>query len=98
ASLVRSGGAGERPAPRIEIRKAFYEPADGRPGGVDVTAKVAALVARGEYSIPATNELFGDPTFNVVKRLRVEYLVDGKPARKTAGENETLDLIEGPEE
>jgi hypothetical protein len=63
-----------------------------------VTAKVAELVARGETSIPATNELFGDPTPNVVKRLRVEYLLDGKPAQKSAAENEVLELAAAAEE
>jgi hypothetical protein len=97
-SVTRSGAPSpERPAPRIEIRKAFYEPEDGKPG-TDVTAKVAAMVAEGQYSIPATNEVFGDPAFMVVKRLRIEYVVDGKPMQRTVGENETLELVEAPEE
>jgi hypothetical protein len=96
-SVARSGAAVPKSArPRLEIRKAFYEPADGRPGA-DVTAKVAALVADGQYSIPATNEVFGDPTPLIVKQLRVEYVLDGKPMQKTVGENETLDLAESRE-
>src|SRR5262249_48790656 len=52
-SIVREGQHGKpEPAPHIEIKKAVYEAVDGA-GGVDVTAKVAALVKAGEGSIPA---------------------------------------------
>ncbi|MGQ9697331.1 MAG: glycosyl hydrolase [Armatimonadota bacterium] len=81
-----------RRAPRIEVRRAFYEPADGRPGGADVTGKVAQMVAQGQYSILASNSVFGDPTPNIVKRLRVEYTLDGQPMQKVVNENETLQL------
>ncbi|MGC8835316.1 MAG: glycosyl hydrolase, partial [Armatimonadota bacterium] len=91
-SLSRIEDEAARRAPRIEIRRAFYEPADGRPGGADVTAKVAEMVAAGEYSIPASNNVFGDPTPNIVKRLRVEYILNGRPMQKIAAENETLEL------
>lgn len=80
-------------APKIEIQKAVYEAVDGA-GSVDVTAKVAALVAAGETSIPANNANFGDPTYMHVKRLRVDYSVDGKQLTGSANENETLDLVE----
>jgi len=92
ASLNRVGAESARRAPRIEIRRAFYEPADGRPGGADVTAKVAEMVAAGQYSIPANNSVFGDPTPGIVKRLRVEYVLNGKPMQKIAAENGTLEL------
>ncbi|HVP12969.1 MAG TPA: glycosyl hydrolase [Phycisphaerae bacterium] len=77
--------------PRIEIRKAMYEAIDGA-GGTDVTAKVAALVEEGEFSIPANNQTFGDPTYNHLKRLRVEYTLNGQPMTGTAEENGTLEL------
>lgn len=93
ASLNRVGAESARRAPRIEIRRAFYEPADGRPGGADVTAKVAEMVAAGQYSIPANNSVFGDPTPDIVKRLRVEYVLNGKPMQKIAAENGTLELV-----
>ncbi len=90
---VKHSGGASQPAERrrLTVRGAWYEPADGRPGA-DVTAKVKALVQQGETAIPATNELFGDPAYNVVKRLRVEYTLNGKPMTKTVGENETLEL------
>lgn len=96
-SLIREGTTAHRAAPRLEIRKAVYEAADGQ-GGADVTAKVSALVAAGELTIPATNELFGDPVPNVVKRLRVDYLLNGRSLQKTAAENEVVELVEAQEE
>ncbi|HQL54303.1 MAG TPA: hypothetical protein PLQ87_06315, partial [Phycisphaerae bacterium] len=80
-------------APKIEIRAARYEAVDGA-GGADVTAKVAALVAAGETSIPANNSTFGDPTYNHVKRLRVEYALNGQVVTRSADENATLELVE----
>lgn len=80
--------------PKVTIRSARYESADGR--GADVTAIVQQLVKQGEVEIPATNGLFGDPVVNVVKRLVIEYAVDGKPMKKTVAENETLVLAESP--
>src|SRR5262249_22286394 len=82
--------------PKFEVVKAYYEPADGSKPGADVTAKVKQLVDSGELSIGATNSNFGDPTPNIVKRLRIEYTLDGKPMTKTAGENQNVEL--GPPE
>lgn len=92
-SISRAGGEPTLALPRIEIQKAFYEPADGRVGA-DVTAKVQALVAGGEYAISASNDVFGDPTPNIVKHLRVEFTLNGKPMQKMVGENETLEFAE----
>jgi len=97
-AVSRSGGVAVKPEkPRLEIRRAFYEATDGR-GGADVTDRVAELVRSGQYSIPASNELFGDPTPLVVKQLRVEYILNGKPIQKTVRENETLELAQTREE
>lgn len=93
-SVTRDGPASpDAPATRVEIRKARYESADGSQGA-DVTEKVAGMVADGQYAIPASNEVFGDPVPLVVKQLRVEYLLNGKPFTKVVGENETLELAE----
>lgn len=88
----------ERRVPAIVVTKAMYEAVDGA-GGADVTAKVAAMVAAGETEIPANNSAFGDPTYNHVKRLRVEYTLDGKAASKLADENTSAVLYEagGPD-
>ena len=80
--------------PKIEIKSARYESADGR--GADVTAIVAQMVKEGTYEIPASNGAFGDPVVNVVKQLRIEYTRDGLPMSQTVAENETLFLVEIP--
>ncbi|RYG27066.1 hypothetical protein EON82_00725, partial [bacterium] len=71
--------------PVIQIRKAFYGSADGR--GADVTSKVRELVSRGDAEVQASNALFGDPVVNVVKRLTIDYTLDGKPKRIEVAEN-----------
>lgn len=78
------------PPPKVVIQRARYETVDGR--GADVTDTVRRLVSEGQFEIPATNALFGDPVVNVVKRLRIEYTVDGKPMTRTVAENETMVL------
>jgi hypothetical protein len=50
-------------------------------------------VAAGETAIPATNGAFGDPTVNHLKRLRVEYTLDGQALSASVNENETLELV-----
>lgn len=92
ASFERSGASRAQATPRIEVQKAIYEAIDGA-GGVDVTEKVAALAKSGETSIPATNGLFGDPTYNHRKRLRVEYTVAGRPLAQSVEENGLLELV-----
>ncbi|MBC7773124.1 MAG: hypothetical protein H7210_11550, partial [Pyrinomonadaceae bacterium] len=89
---------GEWHSPKIVISKATYEAIDGA-GGVDVTAKVAGAVASGESEIAASNGSFGDPAFNHVKRLRVDYTLDGKATTRAADENSTLVLADtsGPD-
>lgn len=86
----------EIPLPKIVIKSARYEAADGR--GADVTEIVARLVKQGNTEIPATNGVFGDPVVNVVKRLVVEYELDGKPVKQTVAENETMVLVKLPDE
>ncbi len=90
--IERSGDSLAQKTPRIEVQRATYEAIDGT-GGVDVTEEVAALAKSGETSIPATNGLFGDPTYNHRKRLRVEYSVDGRPISQSVEENGLLELV-----
>lgn len=80
--------------PKVAVKSARYETADGR--GADVTGIVAQMVKDGQLEIPATNSLFGDPVVNVVKRLVVEFTIDGKAQKKTVNENETLALVTLP--
>jgi HEAT repeat protein len=78
-------------AGKIVIVKAVYGDLSGGPTA-DVTKKVADMIQAGSNTVTASNENFGDPANGVVKNLRVDYTVDGKPATKTAAENETVTL------
>lgn len=72
----------------VVIQKAVYGDLPSGPTA-DVTAKVAELV-KTSASVAASNKNFGDPAGGRVKRLRVEYTVNGTPATKTVRENETI--------
>ena len=64
--------------PKLEIRKAVYGDLSKPDGGkVDVTAKLAERVKDGQLEVAADNNLAGDPAVNVVKQLRVDYVLDG---------------------
>jgi hypothetical protein len=80
------------PAPKIAIVRARYEAPDGA-GGADVTGKVAELALAGAETIAADNALFGDPAYNHVKRLSVEYTLDGIAHEKSADEGAALELL-----
>ncbi|MEQ1820996.1 MAG: glycosyl hydrolase [Fimbriimonadaceae bacterium] len=80
--------------PKIAIKSARYETADGR--GKDVTELVSGMIRSGQYEIEATNVNFGDPVVNTVKRLVIEYTLDGADYKKTVAENETLVVWEAP--
>jgi hypothetical protein len=96
-ATVRGPEEAQQRLPRIEIKAARYEATDGA-GGVDVTAKAAAMVAAGATEIPATNGAFGDPTYMHAKRLHITYAIDGKETTRDVPENGTLVLIEaGPD-
>ena len=58
----------------------------------NVTKKVAALVKAGTLAIEASNDNFGDPANGHVKKLRVDYSVNGAKASKTVPEQETLTI------
>jgi len=82
------------PVHHVVIQNAVY----GVGGDVDVTAAVAEWVRSGEPSQTVNNNLSGgtDPDVNVVKRLQVDYTVDGKPYTATISENSPLLLPDAP--
>jgi hypothetical protein len=84
--------AADKPAvAKLVIKKAVYgDLPDG--SKTDVTEKVAAMVKDGALSVEATNDNFGDPAEGVVKKLKVDYTLDGKEKSKTVDENETLTI------
>ncbi|BDI31194.1 hypothetical protein CCAX7_32450 [Capsulimonas corticalis] len=64
---------------------------------VNVTVKVASMVADNKVAVVSGNDLGGDPAYNTVKRLRIDYTLDGAPHSQTADEKETIN-IPGPGE
>ena len=59
---------------------------------VSVTAKLAAMVRNNALSVVAGNDLAGDPAYNTVKQLRVDYTLGGVPHTQTAAEKETIQI------
>ncbi len=75
----------------VVIRKALYgDLPHGR--SRDVTQKVAAMVKSGKMDVAATNGNFGDPAGGIVKKLQVEYTVDGRQYTKSVQENASLTI------
>ncbi len=64
---------------------------------VDVTDKLRAAIKNNTLSVVSGNDLAGDPAYNVVKNLRVDYTLGGIDKTRTLAENETLQ-IPGPNE
>lgn len=58
----------------------------------DVTDKVAAEVKGNALKVTASNDLFGDPAPNQVKKFRVDYLDGDEPRSKTVDENGTIEI------
>jgi hypothetical protein len=98
-ALQRDGEAALNVVPRskhrLEVQEALYgvlttELADM----VEVTTQLRALVKGNTLEVRATNALAGDPALNLVKQMRVEYTLDGKPLTRTVEENDLLRLPE----
>ncbi|MDB6018459.1 MAG: Alfa-L-rhamnosidase [Pedosphaera sp.] len=89
--IVANTPASVTSAPLI-IRRATYEAVE-EPGSVDVTATLASQVKNNHLSMVVNNKTLGkDPAFNVVKRLRVDYELDGHSLKKEVSENQRLVL------
>ncbi len=73
--------------PPPAIVRASYESADGG-SSADVTESLAKLAADGYFEIPVNNATMGsDPAPDVVKRLQVEFQLNGKAETRTIAEN-----------
>ncbi|WP_052572861.1 family 78 glycoside hydrolase catalytic domain [Haloferula sp. BvORR071] len=60
------------PAP--VITGAFYEATDNTGTPVNATSMLSGMASQGSFTLGVTNETFGgDPSYNHVKRLRVQY-------------------------
>ena len=83
-----------RPVYELKILKAEYGAftQDEDREWVDVTALVKGSVTRGERRIKATNAMAGDPAPNVVKELKIDFVLDGKPGSVRVAENQTAEI------
>jgi 6-phosphogluconate dehydrogenase (decarboxylating) len=87
--------AADAPKGKLVVTKAVYgDLPDG--AKTDVTAKVSGMVKDNELTVDATNENFEDPAEGIVKKLKVEYTVDGVAHSKTVNELETLAISGKP--
>jgi hypothetical protein len=87
--------AADAPVGKLVVTKAFYGDLPDGPK-TDVTDKVAGMVKEYKLSVEATNDNFGDPAEGTVKKLKVEYTVDGVAHSKTVDENQTLTVSGKP--
>jgi putative heme-binding domain-containing protein len=79
-AYLESGGKKDHPA-FATLRRA-----------ADVTDKVAGEVKENRVRIAVSNDLFGDPAPNMVKKLRVDYLEGDASHSKTVDEGGTLEI------
>lgn len=95
-SITYNGGplfpARPRPTGQLEIRRAVYGVLENPQQCVDVTAQLAGMVQDNRLSVEASNRIAGDPAYGIVKRLRVDYTLDGQPRSVTVSENELLEI------
>ena len=59
---------------------------------LDVTDKINQMVRNCKRKITASNKIAGDPEKRVRKKLTIHYGIDGKIAKKTCNERETISL------
>ncbi len=62
---------------------------------VDVTALLAGRVQNGGLTVTANNNLAGDPVVDSVKRLYVDYILDGVAGTQSVTEGELLEIGNG---
>ena len=80
----------------LVIRRAIYEAVE-KSGVADVTAALTRQVKANRLSVEVNNKtLEADPAVNIVKRLRVDYELDGKSFSKEVAENQRLVIPEEP--
>jgi len=75
----------------VKILKALYGHLPDGPFA-DVTAKVAAMLKDGAYTVEASNRNFKDPARGKVKKLRIEYDAGNGPQTKEVAERDSITL------
>jgi HEAT repeat protein len=77
-------------AGNVVIQKAVYGDLPAGPSA-DVTAKLNELV-KASPTVQVSNKNFGDPAGGRVKRMRIEYTINGVPGKKMVRENDTMEF------
>lgn len=89
--LSRIAGSG---AGKVVIKKAVYGHLPDGPKA-DVTKKLADIVKTGSLEIDVSNDTLGDTAPGVVKKLQLDYSVNGVAKSATADENTKITLASG---
>ncbi|MFA4028447.1 MAG: hypothetical protein GDYSWBUE_000327 [Candidatus Fervidibacterota bacterium] len=79
-------------AGKLEIVKAIYGVLEDPKRCVDVTEHLRKMVKNDTLFVVASNEIAGDPAYGIVKKMRVDYTIDGKPYTVIVNENEIVEL------
>jgi hypothetical protein len=85
----RSLHAGDAPAGKLVIVKAIF---GELPNGAkaDVTEKLAAMVKDNSVAVVVSSNVFGDIADGAIRKLQVDYTLDGVAHSRTAEEGEYL--------
>jgi hypothetical protein len=79
---------------KLAVIKATYGVLNDPAKCVDVTRHIDQMLQQGITNFAAGNNLAGDPAFGIVKQMRVEYTVNGKPQSITVREGQTMTFPE----
>ena len=76
---------------QFTVSRAMWGPAGDASRTKDVTDQVKRMLAQGRYTFTVAELASeGDPAFNIVKTLRVEYVIDGKSMTASATDPEII--------
>lgn len=94
--VTRDGQDALSPMPiavgKLEIVKAVYGVLEDPSKCIDVTEHLRKMVKNNTLFVVASNEIAGDPAYGIVKKMRVDYTINGKPETIVVNENEVVEL------
>ncbi|MCW1925171.1 family 78 glycoside hydrolase catalytic domain [Luteolibacter arcticus] len=81
----------EESGPAPTILSASYRAVDGTGTPIDATDLLAGMAAEGGFVVEVTNETFGgDPSYNHLKQLRIQYQRGTQTITRTYAENKAV--------
>jgi hypothetical protein len=85
--------------PEIVLIRALYGVEGDRAKQIDLTGLLRRRFAAGNFNVEASNKIAGrDPAYGSVKKLVLEYTLNGKLTTKSISENTKVDLVTGKSE